>query len=88
MWRQATGQMRQVTLASQGTFEPHSKKTRREKFLEEMDGIMPWTELESLIEPYYPKEGKGRRRWDRASCYASTFSSTGSICRIRLPKKR
>ena len=52
--------MRQVTLASQGTFERYGKKTRREKFLEEMDGIMPWTELESLIEPYYPKEGKGR----------------------------
>ena len=52
--------MRQVTLAWQGTFERYGKKTRREKFLEEMDGIMPWTELESLIEPYYPKEGKGR----------------------------
>jgi transposase, IS5 family len=25
-----------------------------------MDGIMPWTELESLIAPYYPKEGNGR----------------------------
>jgi IS5 family transposase len=52
--------MRQVTLASQGTFERFSKKTRREKFLEEMDGVMPWRELQSLIEPYYPKEGSGR----------------------------
>ncbi len=25
-----------------------------------MDGIMPWAELESLIEPYYPKTGNGR----------------------------
>src|SRR6201996_1778804 len=52
--------MRQVTLASQGSFERYGKKTRREKYLEEMDGVMPWPELESLIAPYYPKEGKGR----------------------------
>jgi transposase, IS5 family len=52
--------MRQVTLASQGSFERYGKKTRREKFLEEMDGVMPWTELESLIAPHYPKEGNGR----------------------------
>jgi len=52
--------MRQITLASQGSFERYGKKTRREKFLEEMEGVMPWAELESLIEPYYPKEGRGR----------------------------
>ena len=52
--------MRQVTLASQGSFERYGKKTRREKFLEEMDGVMPWPELESLIAPHYPKEGNGR----------------------------
>ena len=52
--------MRQITLASQGSFERYGKKTRREKFLEEMDEIMPWAQLQSLIEPYYPKEGNGR----------------------------
>ena len=52
--------MRQVTLASQGNFERYGKKTRREKFLEEMDEVMPWPELESLIAPHYPKEGNGR----------------------------
>jgi IS5 family transposase len=25
-----------------------------------MDRIMPWPELESLIEPHYPKDGNGR----------------------------
>jgi transposase, IS5 family len=25
-----------------------------------MDGVMPWADLESLIEPYYSKEGNGR----------------------------
>jgi transposase, IS5 family len=52
--------MRQVTLASQGSFERYGRRTRREKFLEEMDEIMPWAQLQSLIEPYYPKEGNGR----------------------------
>src|SRR5271169_1138557 len=52
--------MRQITLASQGSFERYGKKTRREKFLEEMDEVMPWAQLWSLIEPYYPKEGNGR----------------------------
>lgn len=52
--------MRQLTLASQGTFEKYGKKTRREKFLEEMERVMPWAELESLIEPHYPKAGNGR----------------------------
>jgi len=28
-----------------------------------MDGVMAWTELESLIEPYYPKEGAGGHQW-------------------------
>jgi IS5 family transposase len=52
--------MRQIALAWQGSFERCGKKTRREKFLEERNGIMPWTQLQSLIEPYYPKEGNGR----------------------------
>ena len=52
--------MGQLTLASQSGFEKYGKKTRREKFLEEMDRIMPWSELELLIEPHYPKPGNGR----------------------------
>ena len=52
--------MRQLSLASQGSFEKYRKKTRREAFLEEMDRTMPWPELESLIEPHYPKQGNGR----------------------------
>ena len=37
--------MRQLSLASQGSFERSVKKTRREKFLEEMDRIMPLSKL-------------------------------------------
>jgi transposase, IS5 family len=52
--------MRQLSLASQGTFEKYGKKTRREKFLEEMEQIVPWRELEGLVEPHYPKGENGR----------------------------
>ena len=38
------------------------KQTRREKFLAEMDAVVPWTRLLALIEPHYPKAGpKGGR---------------------------
>lgn len=33
------------------------KQTRREKFLAEMDEVVPWTRLLALIEPHYPKHG-------------------------------
>jgi transposase, IS5 family len=52
--------MVQLTLASQGSFERYRKQTKREKFLAEMDLVMPWRELESLIAPYYPKGESGR----------------------------
>jgi IS5 family transposase len=37
------------------------KKTKRERFWSEMDAVVPCAGLLSLIEPYYPKAGKGRR---------------------------
>ena len=38
------------------------KQTRREKFLAEMDAVVPWARLLTLIAPHYPKMGpKGGR---------------------------
>ena len=37
------------------------KVTRRERFLGEMNAIIPWGRLMELIEPYYPKAGRGRQ---------------------------
>jgi IS5 family transposase len=34
------------------------KQTRREKFLAEMEAVVPWDALIGLIEPIYPKTGK------------------------------
>jgi transposase, IS5 family len=53
--------MRQQTLAMTTGFERYTKKTRRAQFLEEMEQVVPWRELTTLIEPVYPKAGNGRR---------------------------
>jgi transposase, IS5 family len=36
------------------------KQTRRERFLTEMDEVIPWKRLFSFTEPHYPKRGRGR----------------------------
>ena len=51
--------MKQITLASAG-FEKHSKTTKRGVFLSEMDRVVPWALLCSLIQPVYPKGDQGR----------------------------
>lgn len=61
-------------------FEKFRKTTRKEQFLQEMDRIMPWSELAAAVEPYYPKpEGAGRRpigieRMLRIYCLQHWFS--------------
>lgn len=52
-------------MAKQQTFaelawQNKGKQTRRERFLAEMDAIIPWEQLLTLIEPHYPKAGNGR----------------------------
>lgn len=37
------------------------KVTRRERFLAEMDAVIPWARLLALITPHYPKAGNGRQ---------------------------
>ena len=34
------------------------KRIKREKFLAEMEAVVPWQALIALIEPYYPKASK------------------------------
>jgi IS5 family transposase len=34
------------------------KRTRREKFLAEMERIVPWARLTTVIEPLYPTSGR------------------------------
>ncbi len=52
--------MHQQTFA-EGSFEQYRKPTRRERFLAEMNRVVPWGNLVAAIEPIYPKaEGPGR----------------------------
>ncbi len=37
------------------------RQTRRERFLAEMDQVIPWARLVALIEPHYPVAGNGRK---------------------------
>jgi transposase, IS5 family len=53
--------MKQTTFASLA-LASKKKLTRREKFLAEMEAVVPWARLTALIEPHYPKAGpKGGR---------------------------
>ena len=49
--------MKQTSFAS-AEFAGKKRQTRREKFLAEMETVVPWARLEALIEPHYPKSGK------------------------------
>ena len=52
--------MKQITFAS-AAWSAKGKSTRRERFLAEMNAVIPWSRLVALIEPHYPKAGNGRQ---------------------------
>ena len=47
-------------------YQGKKRKTRRELFLELMDGLIPWPRLEGRIRPFYPKADKGRHPYPLA----------------------
>ena len=49
--------MKQTSFAS-AEYASKKRQTRRERFLGEMNAVVPWSRLEALIEPHYPKSGK------------------------------
>jgi IS5 family transposase len=51
--------MKQTTFASLA-WNAKGRTTRRERFLAEMDAVVPWARLIALIEAHYPKGGSGR----------------------------
>ena len=50
--------MKQMSLGS--GFEVSSKRTRRRQFLEEMDRVVPWSELVPLVGQHVPRSKTGR----------------------------
>ena len=51
--------MKQISLASTG-FERVTKRTRKREFLDEMNLVVPWSELIGLIQPHAPAGKTGR----------------------------
>lgn len=55
--------MKQMSFAA-SEYVKKPKQTRKEKFLQEMESVVPWSRLQSVIEPHYPKAGNGRRPYE------------------------
>lgn len=53
------GMNHQMSFA-QAEYAGKKKTTRREKFLAEMNQVVPWGRLVGVIEPHYPKGERGR----------------------------
>jgi transposase, IS5 family len=74
----------------QASFDrPRGRRTKRELFLEQMNQIVPWSEMTSVIEPYYPKAGKGRppiglERMLRIHCLQHWFNLADEACEDAL----
>jgi len=49
--------MKQISFSS-AEYAGKKRQTRREKFLGEMERVVPWPRLIALIEPHYPRSGR------------------------------
>jgi IS5 family transposase len=52
--------MEKQTSFAQSEYAGKKKVTRRERFLGEMERVVPWARLVAVIEPHYPKGKRGR----------------------------
>ena len=65
--------MKQQSLAAQAVFEKYGGKNRRELFLDEMEQVVPWSAMESLVRPHYEKVGYGRQPVERSIMLRTYF---------------
>ena len=79
--------IKQQTFAS-AAWSRKGKVTRRERFLAEMDAVIPWSRLLGLIEPHYPNSGKGRPPHDLERMLRIYFLQQILRFRHRLEKHR
>src|ERR1035437_9398995 len=81
--------MKQMTLAAAKGLEVHGRATRKAEFLARMEALVPWAHFCALIEPYYPKAGRGRpprgmERMLRMYCIANWFNLADEACEDAL----
>lgn len=72
--------MKQMSLATTG-FELVTKRTRKGEFLDEMDLVIPWTELLALIAPHAPAGKTGRSPFPTEVMLASTCWNSSLVIR-------
>jgi hypothetical protein len=70
----------QQTFALQSSFAKYGRKSKRELFLDQMNQVIPWSELLALVEPFYPQAGS---RWAWRLCCGLTFCSSVWFFRSR-----
>ena len=80
--------MKQISFATLAE-SVKKRKTKRERFLDEMESVVPWAALLALIEPHYPKAGNGRppvglERMLRMYCIANWFNLSDVACEDAL----
>ncbi len=72
-------------------YDGKKRKTRREIFLERMDSLIPWGQIEERIRPFYPKAGRGRRPYElsvmlRIHCvqlFSGSLTSRDCLSRLK-----
>ena len=47
-------------------YQVKKRKTRRDEFLEKLEGLVPWPRLEERIRPHYLRGQRGRRPYPRS----------------------
>ena len=62
-------------------YESKKRETWREIFLERMDGLIPWQQLEERIRPFYPKAARGRRPYELS---AMSRRDADTLCAVVL----
>jgi IS5 family transposase len=72
--------MKQQTLATVKGFEKPHRTTKKAAFLARMGRRVPWGEFCALIEPYYPKAGKGRPPVGLERMLRMYFLANGFAC--------
>ena len=69
---------------SQAEYAGKKKQTRRDKFLADMEQVVPWGRLVERLRPFYPMGERGRRRvladWNYETQFAPVLQAvTGGV---------
>ena len=78
--------MKQMSFAD-AEYAGKRKQTCRERFLIEMDQVVPWKGLITLIEPHYPKGEGGRPAYPLMAMLRIHRCRAGSVTMIRQYKE-